>query len=52
MEPQSGNKCDLASMRAVKQDEANAYASEHKLFFMETSAMESTNVENAFRAVI
>lgn len=39
-------------MRAVKQDEANAYASEHKLFFMETSAMESTNVENAFRAVI
>lgn len=39
-----GNKCDLTSLRAVKEDEANAYASEHKLFFMETSAMESTNV--------
>ncbi|CAL9196410.1 ras-related protein RABA1f-like [Musa acuminata AAA Group] len=43
-----GNKADLCHIRAVLVEEAQAFASKEKAFFMETSALESINVENAF----
>ncbi|KAI3760592.1 hypothetical protein L1987_50989 [Smallanthus sonchifolius] len=43
-----GNKCDLASLRAVPVEDAQEFAERENLCFMETSALESTNVESAF----
>ncbi|KAJ4891414.1 Ras-related protein RABA5d [Raphanus sativus] len=47
-----GNKCDLESMRAVSVEEGKALAETQGLFFMETSALDSTNVKTAFDMVI
>lgn len=47
-----GNKSDLESNRAVTQEEAMDYAKENGLMFMETSALESVNVEQAFDSLI
>lgn len=47
-----GNKCDLGSLRAVPVEDAQEFAQREKLFFMETSALESTNVETAFLTVL
>lgn len=47
-----GNKSDLDSRRAVTQEEALAYAEKNGLMFMETSALESINVEKAFETLI
>lgn len=47
-----GNKCDLRHLRAVPTDEAKKYASESGLSFIEASALESTNVEEAFTQTI
>ncbi|KAL7309057.1 hypothetical protein PS15m_011183 [Mucor circinelloides] len=47
-----GNKSDLDSQRAVTQEEALAYAEKNGLMFMETSALESINVEKAFETLI
>ncbi|KAL2924041.1 Ras-related protein RABA5d [Bienertia sinuspersici] len=47
-----GNKCDLDNIRAVSIDEGKSLAEEHGLFFMETSAKDSTNVRTAFEMVI
>ncbi|XP_076946628.1 ras-related protein RABA4d-like [Bidens hawaiensis] len=43
-----GNKCDLTSLRAVPVEDAQEFAERENLCFMETSALESTNVESAF----
>jgi len=43
-----GNKADLESQREVTEQAAQAFADEHKLTFIETSAKTSTNVEAAF----
>uniref|UniRef100_A0A8C3HFE5 RAB2B, member RAS onco family n=1 Tax=Chrysemys picta bellii TaxID=8478 RepID=A0A8C3HFE5_CHRPI len=43
-----GNKSDLESRRDVQKAEGEAFAREHGLVFMETSAKTSTNVEEAF----
>lgn len=43
-----GNKSDLGSLRAVSIDDAKEFAQHENLFFMETSALEATNVESAF----
>lgn len=43
-----GNKCDLEAKRAVSREEGEAFASEHGLFFAETSAKTAANVEEAF----
>ncbi|KAL7671085.1 hypothetical protein ACOME3_005998 [Neoechinorhynchus agilis] len=44
-----GNKSDLsASRREVKREEGEAFAREHDLIFMETSAKTAENVEEAF----
>src|SRR5690606_25648966 len=43
-----GNKCDLKHLRAVQTDEAMAFAEKNNLMFIETSALDATNVETAF----
>ncbi|KAK3003534.1 hypothetical protein RJ639_018621 [Escallonia herrerae] len=40
-------KCDLGSLRAVPTEDAQEFAERENLCFMETSALESTNIENA-----
>lgn len=47
-----GNKADLGHLRAVSTEDAKAYAEREHTFFIETSALESTNVENAFTEVL
>ncbi|CAM8978836.1 unnamed protein product [Rhodiola kirilowii] len=47
-----GNKCDLESLREVSIEEGKELAEQEGLFFMETSALDSTNVTAAFDAVI
>ena len=47
-----GNKCDLENIRDVSVEEGKSLAEEEDLFFMETSALESTNVQTAFEIVI
>jgi Ras-related protein Rab-1A len=46
-----GNKCDLTESRAVSYETAKAFADEIGIPFMETSAKDSTNVEQAFMAM-
>ncbi|XP_043692482.1 ras-related protein RABA4d [Telopea speciosissima] len=43
-----GNKSDLGTLRAVPTEDAKEFAQRENLFFMETSALEATNVETAF----
>jgi len=43
-----GNKCDMDSKRSVDQTIAKAFADKHNLRFMETSAKDGTNVNEAF----
>ena len=47
-----GNKCDLAHLRAVSQEEAIGYSEKNKMAFIESSALDSTNVEASFTKVI
>ncbi|WOK98849.1 ras-related protein RHN1-like [Canna indica] len=44
----AGNKCDLEDKRMVPTEEAQTYAEENRLFFMETSAKTATNVNDIF----
>eukprot|EP00758_Cryptobia_borreli_P006640 Tbor_TRINITY_DN5187_c3_g1::TRINITY_DN5187_c3_g1_i1::g.25586::m.25586/K07904/RAB11A; Ras-related protein Rab-11A len=43
-----GNKCDLEHLRVVKRDTADRFARENGLSFLETSALDKTNVDKAF----
>jgi small GTP-binding protein len=47
-----GNKSDLRHLRAVSVEEAKEFAEKHRLSFIETSALDSTNVETAFRSIL
>ncbi|CDQ69665.1 ras-related protein Rab-11A-like [Oncorhynchus nerka] len=47
-----GNKSDLRHLRAVPTDEAKALAEKHGLSFLETSALDSSNVELAFQTIL
>mmetsp|Transcript_47763 Transcript_47763/g.55248 ORF Transcript_47763/g.55248 Transcript_47763/m.55248 type:complete len:219 (+) Transcript_47763:44-700(+) len=47
-----GNKCDLGELRAVNKDDAAEYAKKNNLAFLETSALDSTNVDLAFQNLI
>mmetsp|Transcript_8176 Transcript_8176/g.12052 ORF Transcript_8176/g.12052 Transcript_8176/m.12052 type:complete len:219 (-) Transcript_8176:31-687(-) len=47
-----GNKSDLKHLRAVKTEEGAAYAKKHGIAFIETSALESTNVDLAFERIL
>ncbi|XP_042328895.1 ras-related protein Rab-2B isoform X1 [Sceloporus undulatus] len=43
-----GNKSDLENRRVVQKEEGEAFAREHGMVFLETSAKTATNVEEAF----
>lgn len=47
-----GNKSDLRHLRAVTAEEATQYASENGLSFIETSALDASNVEQAFQKIL
>lgn len=47
-----GNKCDLENIRDISVEEGKSLAESEGLFFMETSALDSTNVSKAFEIVI
>ncbi|CAL1377644.1 unnamed protein product [Linum trigynum] len=47
-----GNKCDLEDQRAVSTEDAKEFAEKEGLFFLETSALNATNVESAFVTVL
>ncbi|KAL0398531.1 UNVERIFIED_CONTAM: Ras-related protein RABA1f [Sesamum radiatum] len=47
-----GNKADLRHLRAVPTQEAKDFAEREKTFFMETSALEALNVDQAFTEVL
>lgn len=47
-----GNKSDLRHLRVVASEDAKAFAEDNDIDFIETSALDSTNVETAFHNVI
>ena len=47
-----GNKSDLGSLRAVPEEEGREFAERHGIGFIETSALDSSNIEEAFRKLI
>ncbi|XP_007570626.1 RAB11a, member RAS oncogene family, like [Poecilia latipinna] len=47
-----GNKSDLRHLRAVPTDEAKGFAEKNGLSFLETSALDSSNVELAFQTIL
>jgi Ras-related protein Rab-11A len=47
-----GNKSDLKHLRAVPTEEAKAFSAENGLSFIETSALDASNVESAFQTIL
>jgi Ras-related protein Rab-11A len=47
-----GNKTDLENQRSVPVEDAKEFAEKEGLFFLETSALNSTNVENSFNTLL
>lgn len=47
-----GNKCDLKNIREVSEEDGTALAESENMFFIETSALDSTNVTTAFQTVV
>ncbi|KAF9580080.1 Ras- protein Rab-11B, partial [Lunasporangiospora selenospora] len=47
-----GNKSDLRHLRAVPTEEAKQFATENGLSFIETSALDSSNVELSFQRIL
>jgi len=47
-----GNKCDLKHLQAVLTDDAKTFAEQNNLAFIETSALDSTNVDIAFETIL
>lgn len=47
-----GNKCDMGYLRTVSTEDATAFCEKEGLCFIETSALESTNVEAAFQQIL
>ncbi|XP_066357893.1 ras-related protein RABA2a-like [Miscanthus floridulus] len=47
-----GNKTDLRHLRAVATDDAQSFAEAEGLSYIETSALEATNVEEAFQLIL
>lgn len=48
----AGNKSDLNHLRAVAEEDGQALAEREGLSFLETSALEATNIEKAFQTVL
>lgn len=44
-----GNKCDLEQQRQVSAEDAKSLAAEYGMEYLETSAAEEVNIDNAFR---
>eukprot|EP00744_Colponema_vietnamica_P024292 GILI01035426.1.p1 GENE.GILI01035426.1~~GILI01035426.1.p1 ORF type:complete len:228 (+),score=54.63 GILI01035426.1:45-728(+) len=47
-----GNKCDLRESREVTVEEAAQFAQTHSISYLETSALDATNVDRAFQLCI
>jgi len=47
-----GNKSDLKHLRMVSTEDAEAFAQKNKISFIETSALDATNVDNAFHSIL
>jgi len=47
-----GNKSDLRHLRSVQTEDSQAFCEKEGLSFIETSALESTNVELAFQKIL
>ena len=47
-----GNKTDLRHLRVVNTEEGDEFARQNNMLFIETSALDSSNVEEAFNEVI
>jgi len=47
-----GNKSDLKNQRDVQTDEAMAFAEQHNLAFIETSALDASGVDVAFQNIL
>ncbi|PRW59514.1 Rab family GTPase [Chlorella sorokiniana] len=47
-----GNKSDLRHLRSVQTEDAKAFCEREGLSFIETSALEATNVEQAFQRIL
>nr|AFK44865.1 unknown [Lotus japonicus] len=47
-----GNKTDLKHLRGVATEDAQSYAEKEGLSFIETSALEATNVDKAFQTIL
>ncbi|OWM73333.1 ras-related protein Rab11D [Punica granatum] len=47
-----GNKSDLRHLVAVPTEDGKSFAENESLYFMETSALEATNVEEAFAEIL
>ncbi|OQV22810.1 Ras-related [Hypsibius exemplaris] len=47
-----GNKCDLLHLRAISTEDGQILADTHGLKFLETSALDATNVEDAFNELL
>lgn len=47
-----GNKSDLVHLRAVTHEEGQALAAKYNMKFIETSALDSTNIEPAFHGLV
>jgi len=48
----TGNKCDLQHLRSVSTQDAEIYAAKEDLLFLETSALNSVNIDTAFQKVL
>ncbi|KAI4385986.1 hypothetical protein MLD38_003966 [Melastoma candidum] len=48
----AGNKSDLNHLRAVQEGDGQALAEREGLSFLETSALDATNVEKAFQTIL
>lgn len=48
----AGNKSDLNHLRAVAEQDGQALAEKEGLSFLETSALEASNIERAFQTVL
>lgn len=47
-----GNKCDLRHLREVPTETAKEFAEKNGLFFIETSALDASNVDLAFQTIL
>ena len=47
-----GNKIDLDEQVVIEEQDGAKFAKEHEMLFIQTSALESTNVEKAFHLIL